>query len=85
MERLFFCQDELKFAEYRQGDLGSLRERRWEIDIGWKKPAKESALCWFLTNAGGEDQEAEPKFLVRSLATLRLHLKAAAWLRSGSI
>ena len=67
----------MKFAEYRQGDLGPLRERRWEVDIGWKKPEKESAPCWFLTNAGGEDQEAEPKFLSRSLAMLRLHLKAA--------
>ena len=76
MKRLFY-QDDLKFAEYRQGDLGPLRERRWEVDIGWKKPEKESTPCWFLTNAGVEDQEAEPKFVFRSLAMLRLHLKAA--------
>ena len=52
-----------------------MRERRWEVDIGWKKPEKESASCWFLTNAGGEDREAEPKFVLRSLAMFRLHLK----------
>ena len=78
MELLFFVyQDDLKFAEYRQGDIGPLRERRWQVDIGWKKPEKESVPCWFITNAGCEDQGAEPKFLLRSLAMLRLHLKAA--------
>ena len=35
----------------------------------------ESAKCWFITNAGGQDNYVEPKFLHRSLATLKVHLK----------
>ena len=39
------------------------------------KPTSESSKCWFITNAGVEDKGAEPKFLHRSLATLKVHLK----------
>ena len=67
--------DDLKFSEYRQsGDLGLLSERRWEREIAWAKPEKESAICWFVANAGVEDEEVQPKFLSRSLATLRVQL-----------
>jgi hypothetical protein len=69
-------EDDLKFTEYRKsGDLGPLHERHWEREINWKKPDKESDQCWFVANAGVENQEAEPKFLLRSLASLRVHLK----------
>ena len=50
-------------------------ERRWEKEIAWAQPTSESAKCWFVANAGVEDKNAEPKFLHRSLATLRVHLK----------
>ena len=39
------------------------------------QPTSESAKCWFVSNAGVEDKGAEPKFLHRSLATLKVHLK----------
>ena len=35
----------------------------------------ESSKCWFVSNVGVEDKGAEPKFLHRSLATLKVHLK----------
>ena len=50
-------------------------ERRWEKEIEWTKPESESSKCWFVSNADVENQEAEPKFLHRSLATLKVHLK----------
>jgi hypothetical protein len=69
-------EDNLKFTEYRKnGDLGPLHERRWERDINWNKPDKESDQCWFVANAGVENQETEPKILLRSLVSLRVHLK----------
>ena len=69
-------EDDLKFSEYKKsGDLGPLYERRWQREIAWKKAAKESDPCWFVANAGVENQDAEPKFLLRSLASLRVHLK----------
>ncbi len=80
-------EDDLKFAEYRQsGDLGKLSERRWEKEIAWAKPEKESAPCWFVSNAGVEEKDAvEPKFLSRSLATLRVLLKNARLATSSRI
>ena len=69
-------RDDLKFSEYRKsGELGPLYERHWQREITWKKPDKESDLCWFVANAGVDNQAAEPKFLLRSLASLRVHLK----------
>ena len=50
-------------------------ERRWEKDIVWAKPRSESSKCWFVANAGVEDKGMEVKFLHRSLATLKVHLK----------
>lgn len=47
----------------------------WEDNIEWIQPDSEAAPCWFVTNAGVEDQTVSPKFVYRSLATLRLHLK----------
>ena len=45
--------DNSKFDEYRRAnDLGNLSERRWEQDIIWAKPEKESEKCWFISNAG---------------------------------
>ena len=38
-------------------------------------PTSESAKCWFVANAGVENKSAEPNFLLRSLATLKVHLK----------
>lgn len=68
--------DEALFDEYRQGSLGALRERRWEsAGIVFTKPVKESEHCYFLANAGVEDQEQEPRFVWRSVATLRAHLR----------
>jgi hypothetical protein len=68
-------EDEALFDEYRQGSLGSKKERRWEDGIVFQKPAKESERCWFLTNAGVADQGQEPKFVCRSVATLRVQLR----------
>ena len=77
--------DDLKFSEYRQsGDLGLLSERRWEKEIAWAKPEKESAICWFVANAGVEDKEVQPKFLSRSLATLRVQLILGCKLIGGT-
>ena len=60
-----------KGALHRSDDT----ERRWKKEIAWAQPTSESAKCWFVANAGVEDKEAEPKFLHRSLATLKVHLK----------
>ena len=80
-------EDDLKFSEYRQsGDLGPLSERRWEREIAWVKPEKESAPCWFVSNAGVQEKDTvEPKFLSRSLATLRVLLKNARLATSQKI
>ena len=51
----------------------------------WKKPEKESAPCWFVTNAGVVDQEAQPNFVYRSLAMLRIHLKTSRLATTGKI
>ena len=50
-------------------------ERFWEHTITWTKPQSESAKCWFVSNAGVEDKTVQPKFMLRSLATLRVFLK----------
>jgi len=50
-------------------------ERRWEKEITWSQPTAESSKSWFVANAGVEDKGAEPKFLHRSIATLKVHLK----------
>ena len=79
-------EDDLQFSEYRQsGDLGLLSERRWEREIAWAKPKKESAICWFVANAGVEDEEVQPKFLSRSLATLRVQLILGCKLIGGRL
>ena len=65
------CISRRKGALHRSDDT----ERRWEKEIAWAQPTSESAKCWFVANAGVEDKEAEPKFLHRSLATLKVHLK----------
>ena len=68
--------DDRKFEEYRWcGDLGFLEERRWKNYITWSQPPSESAKCWFVANAGVADKTAEPNFVLRSLVTLRMHLK----------
>ena len=60
--------------------------RRWEREIAWAKPEKESAPCWFVSDAGVEEKDAvEPKFLSRSLATLRVLLKNARLATSTKI
>ena len=56
---------------YRSDDI----ERRWKKEIEWITPTSESSKCWFVTNAGVADKEVEPKFLHRSLATLKVYLK----------
>ena len=69
-------EDDLKFSKYKKsGDLGPFYERRWQREIAWKNAAKESDPCWFVANAGVEKQDAGPKFLLRSLASLPVHLK----------
>ena len=50
-------------------------ERRWEKEIDWVQLTSESSKCWFVGNAGVEDKGSEPKFLHRSLATLKVCLK----------
>ena len=60
-----------KGALHRSDDT----ERCWEKEIVWANPISESAKCWFVANAGVEDKNSEPKFLHRSLATLKVHLK----------
>ena len=68
--------DDRKFEEYRRcGDLGSLEEKRWKNEVTWAHPPSESAKCWFVANAGIADKKAEPNFVLRSLVTLRMHLK----------
>ncbi len=50
------------------------------------KPEGESAPCWFVSNAGVQEKDAvEPKFLSRSLATLRVLLKNARLATSQKI
>ena len=65
----------MKFAEYREGNLGTLKERLWHKGIAFKMPERESKHCWFVSNIDAVDQDTEPKFLSRSLASLRIHLK----------
>ena len=68
------CDDDNeKWAELR-ADVGSLSDERWK-QLSWRKPDKESAPCWWLTNPHDEDRTHPPKLLSRSLATLRLELQ----------
>ena len=68
------CDDDNeKWAELR-ADVGSLSDERW-TQLSWRKPDKESAPCWWLTNPHDEDRTHPPKLLSRSLATLRLELQ----------
>ena len=68
------CDDDAeKWAELRS-DIGTLFDERWK-QLSWRKPDKESAPCWWLTNPHDEDRSHAPKLLSRSLATLRLELE----------
>ena len=55
---------------------GTLVERLWE-KIDWQCPADETCSCWFVANAGEPDKTSPVKLVAKSLASLRLELRAA--------
>ena len=54
-------------------DPGELLQMRWR-ELRWRLPKKETQPCWWIVNASNEDRSQAPKFLARSVATLRLEL-----------
>ena len=52
---------------------GALQNQRW-LSVGWKKPKKEAAPCWWLANAGEPNKAKEPVFVCRSLVCVMLEL-----------
>ena len=65
-------QDKL-WNEYRETP-GPICQKLWETIIDFKRPDVETDACWWVTNMTAKDKEEEPKFLCRSLATLRVIL-----------
>ena len=66
-------EPEKDFDGFRE-DIGTLHRERWKC-LKWKRPNKESAPCWWLTNPHDEDRTQPPKLLSCSLATLKLELQ----------
>ena len=54
-------------------DPGEILQMRWR-ELRWRLPKKETQPCWWIVNASNEDRSQAPKFLARSVATLRLEL-----------
>ena len=71
---VFGTTDDAAVAAYRE-DPGTLEEKKW-LQLEWSIPKKETAPCWWLVNPKAEPTK-QPSLLSRSLACLRLELRAS--------
>ena len=70
---VLLCYDNVPAHVRYLDEPGELSQMRWR-ELRWRLPEKETQPCWWIVNASNEDRSQAPKFLARSVATLRLEL-----------